>query len=728
MTRTPAEAGNPRLAFLMSPRSSTECQVEKDIFERARFQDVLRACDAVIRDQLGWSFQGSVAFDGAIYRRAVTEAEFEPAVVALQIAMTEVWREAGSEPAAVAGASGGEYSAAFAAGALSLEDAMTVACCTGYAFARGRGVGGTIAVNFTREDAESYIRDAPTPIFLAAHYSDGAVALSGAAEAIRAVSADLSDRNVRWRPVPTEMAVHSPLMDSLEDIFAERLCHLRPHPPRVPVYSAAAGGVLHDATFDARHWWFVFRQPAYLADAARHLLSDGFDTFVEFGLQPVISSSVREAARIAGQQVQVLPASMPPARASDTWRTPDPDTAATASRGGRPPSAGTADPEFDPAAPDVRRDPYPHYHRMRARSGVHYVSGAGYWAVLRHADVTFVLKDPAIFSSGILRGFDSTLIGADPPAHTRVRQVVADAFNPRRMTALEPHIRALTDRCLDAIAGQAEFDLMGTVAMPLPVSVIAALLGMAAEDLDRLKRWSHAIVLAASGRPPADERARIMADAAEMQRFLAGHIARLEADPGDSLLGDLVGGRAGGASLSAAEAASLARLLLIAGNETTTNLIGNTVLALLRNPAELARVQQDRGLVPAAIEETLRYDPPVQTVDRITTREVTVAGIAIPAQARIGVMIGAANRDPSVFADPDTFSIARDPHGHVAFGGGPHYCVGSILSRLEARIVLEGLLERVPQLRAVQSLNDVELTPSIHLRGPRRLMLAGPQA
>jgi len=170
----------------------------------------------------------------------------------------------------------------------------------------------------------------------------------------------------------------------------------------------------------------------------------------------------------------------------------------------------------------------------------------------------------------------------------------------------------------------------------------------------------------------------------------------------------------------------VARLLLIAGNETTTNLIGNAVLALLRNPPELARLRKDRALVPAAVEETLRFDAPVQTVERVTTRPLELAGVRIPAQARIGVMIGAANRDPSVFPDPDTFSIARDPHGHLAFGAGPHSCLGAFLSRLEARVVIEGLLDRLPQLRALQSLDEVQLTRSLHLRGPRLLMLAGP--
>jgi cytochrome P450 len=175
--------------------------------------------------------------------------------------------------------------------------------------------------------------------------------------------------------------------------------------------------------------------------------------------------------------------------------------------------------------------------------------------------------------------------------------------------------------------------------------------------------------------------------------------------------------------LSAAEGASLARLLLIAGNETTTNLIGSAVLALLRSPAELDRVRRDLSLVPAAIEETLRYDAPVQAVDRVTLRPAELGGASLPAQARVVVMIGAANRDAAAFPDPDTFSVARNPRAHLSFGAGPHACVGAFLSRLEARIVLEGLLERRPALRAAQPLDDVERTESLHLRGPRRLVL-----
>jgi len=693
------------LAFLLSPRSSAPWRVGKRFYERARFQEILGACDDVIRDRLGWSLLSGMACDGDFYGRPLTEPEFEPAVTALQIAMAELWRAGGVRADAVAGASGGEFGAAFVAGALSLEDAMTVACCAGHVFASGLSRGGTIAVSMSRAEAEAYLPAAPRTVFLAAHHSLGNVALSGDPEAIAAIGADLSRRKVRWRPVPTAMAVHSPIMDVHEPVFLERLGRLRPRTPSIPVYSAAAGGPVKAAAFDARHWWSVFREPAYFAAAAARLLDDGFDAFLDLGLQPVLSGAIQEAAAAAGRPVRFLSSGLAPDRRS----APAPDPAG-----------------FDPGAPDVRRDPYPHYHALRARAPVLFLPRPGYWAVLRHEDVTGVLKEPALFSSSILRGFDSTLIGADPPAHTRVRRIVTEAFTPRKLAALEAHVRARAAQLLDGIAGKAEFDLVAAVAMPLPVSVIAELLGMATDDLERLKRWSDAVVAGASGRPGPDERARIVAAGAEMQRFLAEHVGRLQAEPDDSLLGDLVGGHADGPRLSASEAASLARLLLIAGNETTTNLIGNAVLALLRNPAELARLQDDRALVPAAIEETLRYDAPVQTVDRVTARPVELGGVRIPAQARIGVMIGAANRDPSVFPDPDAFSIARNPHGHVAFGGGPHYCVGSFLSRLEARIVIEGLLDRLPQLRARQSLDEVELTPSLHLRGPRLLMLAGP--
>jgi cytochrome P450 len=693
------------LAFLLSPRSPAPWQVGRHVYEQVLFQEVLRACDEVIVDRLGWRLLPGVIPGGDACRRPLTEAELEPAVTALQIALVEVWRERGARPDAVAGASGGEFAAAFAAGALSLEDAMAVACCVGEVFGSGLGRGGTIAVSMSRADAEAYLPAAPKTVFLAAHHSLGSVALSGDPEAIAAVSADLSRRNVRWRAVPTSMAVHCPIMDVHEAAFLERLHRLRPRTPKVPIYSAAAGGLLESAAFDARHWWRVFRAPAYFADAAARLLEHGFDAFVDFGLQPVLSGAVQDAAAAAGRPVRFLPSGTAP----ETPLSSAPDPAA-----------------FDPGEPEVRRDPYPHYHALRARAPVLFLPRAGYWAVLRHADATEVLKEPALFSSSILRSFDSALLGADPPAHTPVRRRVGEAFTPPTMAALEAHIRARTGQLLDGIAGRAAFDLVAAVATPLPVSVIAELLGMAGEDTDRLKRWTDAIVAGAGGRPDPDARARVGAAIREMERFLADHVARLQAEPDDSLLGDLVGGRAGGPPLPARDAASLARLLLIAGNETTTNLIGNAVLALLRNPAELARLRDDRALVPVAIEETLRFDAPVQTVERVTTRPVEIAGVRIPTQARIGVMIGAANRDPSVFPDPDTFSIARDPHGHIAFGAGPHHCVGSLLSRLEARVVLEGLLDRLPRLRALQPLDEVQLTRSPHLRGPRLLMLAGP--
>jgi cytochrome P450/malonyl CoA-acyl carrier protein transacylase len=709
----------------MSPRAAQAVRIDARLFARPRFQEALAACDAVIRCELGWSFRDRLALDGAAHSWTVGDAEFEPAVTAVQIATAEVWHDEGIRPAAVAGASGGEYAAAYVAGALSLEDAMCVACCTADAFTRGVGRGGTIVAAMTRAEAEAYVAGAPANVHLAADYSRGSVALSGEAVAIEAAGADLSQRGVRWRPVPTALAVHSPLVDGLEGVFATRLRGLRPRAPHLPVYSAFAGGPLVDATFDAPHWWLVFRRPAWLADAMRRLLEDGFDTFVEFGLQPVLSGAVREAAAQAGQPVRVAPCGVAPGGTVEegvrALAVPGVTTA--------PAAAGADDiaAAFDPSAADVRRDPYPLYRRLRERAGVVYLPRAGCWAVLRHAEAVAVLKDPASFSSSLLRGFDATLIGADPPAHTRVRRRVSEAFAPSRVARLEARVRERTRELLDRVAGQDAFDLVSELAMPLAVSVIAELLGIAGADLERLKRWSDAVVAAASGRPAAADRASLAAVNAELVAFMTAHVAARQDGAGHGILPELLASRGAGDDerLSAAEATSLARLLLVAGNETTTNLIGNAVVALLRHPPELARLRSDPALLPSAIEETLRYDAPVQAVDRVTTRAVDLAGVRIPSGARVAVMIGAANRDPSVFADPDRFRVDRDAQAHLAFGGGPHHCLGSLLARLEARCALERLLATRPRLQALEPLDDLPMTSTLHLRGPRRLMLGG---
>jgi cytochrome P450 len=379
--------------------------------------------------------------------------------------------------------------------------------------------------------------------------------------------------------------------------------------------------------------------------------------------------------------------------------------------------------ECDPFAPEHRRDPYPVYRMLRERAPVHLLARRRLWLVCRHADVSSALKSPEVFSSAIYAGTDPTLFGADPPAHTRVRRLVSQAFSPRRVAALEQHVRALGEQLLAEATRRPEIDVIGDVASPLSLAVIRELLGIAPKLAEPFRRWSDAIVIAMSGAPSPAQRFRIDRDIADFTSFVHEHIARCAREPGTDMLSELVGGDGAG-SLSTAEAASLVRLLIIAGSETTTNLVGNAVLALLRHPEQMTRVREDPTLSGPFVDEVLRYDPPVQFVIRLTTTATAIDGTEIPSRAPVALCLAAANRDPGVFSEPDSFTIGRDTRDHLGFAAGPHYCLGASLGRLEARVVFEQLFARLGTLRPSRSIDGIEWLDSVQVRGPRALYLA----
>ena len=301
-----------------------------------------------------------------------------------------------------------------------------------------------------------------------------------------------------------------------------------------------------------------------------------------------------------------------------------------------------------------------------------------------------------------LRGL-RVLIASDPPDHTRLRRLLSRAFTPRAVTALEPRLRQLAEAMVDDLlyAG-AEGDLVAQVAEPFPVTVIAELLGIPGEQRRDFKRWSDALVGALSGGwDPAQAQASIV----EMFGYLAGVVADRSAHPTDDLIGRLVASAEHDEDepLTAMEITMFAILLLVAGNETTTNLIGNGYQALIDHPDAARRLRADPSLVPAAIEEVLRYDGPIQALFRGATTDVEVAGTTIPQGATLMAAFAAANRDPAHFPNPDAFDLARRGHDHLGFGHGIHYCLGAALARLEARIVAETLLRRTSTIEPTGS-------------------------
>ncbi len=315
---------------------------------------------------------------------------------------------------------------------------------------------------------------------------------------------------------------------------------------------------------------------------------------------------------------------------------------------------------------------------------------SGSWMVFRHADVQRVLSEHRGFSSQF-GGFG--LINTDPPRHRQLRNLVTQAFTPREVEALRPRIAQIADELIDRVIEAGGMDLIRDFAVPLPVIVIAELLGIPIADRDRFKVWSDAIVID-GGSPDARSRAQL-----EMASYFTRLMEARRHEPRQDLISALMAATIDGESLSHADLLSFCVLLLIAGNETTTNLIGNAILCLDEHPERGAEIRADPGLWGPAIEEVLRYRSPVQAMFRVTRNPVEVGDATIPAAQTVVAWIGSANRDPDQFPDPDRFDISRSPNRHLAFGHGIHFCLGAPLARLEAGIALEMLLRRLGPLR-----------------------------
>ena len=375
----------------------------------------------------------------------------------------------------------------------------------------------------------------------------------------------------------------------------------------------------------------------------------------------------------------------------------------------------------------LRRNPYPVYTLLRQMRPVCRVPRLGHWVVTGHESVRRALTDPEVFSSDVSHAGFGTLgwfIFADAPRHTALRGLVSRAFTPRSVAQLEPRIHELAHALLDLHADHETLDLVSDLALPLPLMVIAELLGVPAAEWRTFRGWSDAIlglVSVVGGGPRATAAiAAYRLAHEEMQHYLGPLLASRRSPGDDDLLRRLVHAEVDGARLTVDEIVSFFELLLFAGHETTSNLIANAVLCLLEHPRQLDRVRAEPDLWPSAIEEVLRFRSPVQGVFRATRRDTTLGGRTIPAGRLVLVMIGAANRDPRQFERPNEFDVARSPNGHVTFGHGIHFCIGAALARLEARVVLPVLFDRLPALSLAER-TPWEPRPSFHVHGPSRL-------
>ena len=379
---------------------------------------------------------------------------------------------------------------------------------------------------------------------------------------------------------------------------------------------------------------------------------------------------------------------------------------------------------YDPFDPALHADPYPLYARLRDESPIHHEADLDLWVLSRFADVRDAVHDPSTFSSkdatslqdprtsdlddealdaagvdvdALREGMSEVapmMLMLDPPRHDQLRDLVKRAFTPRRIAELEPRVRRLATDQLDEVVPSGGCDLVADFAGVIPTIVIAELLGVPAADRVDFRSWSNALV--AIDFNSSELAVEGMTAFASLWRYFSDIVRARTATPGDDLISALLVAEIDGKRLERNELLGFCILLLLAGTETTSNLIANAAVLLAEHPEQRHRLAEDPAVIPAAIEEFLRYDSPVQALGRRTTRSVELHGTTVPAGAQVALVFGSANRDPREFVHPDRLDIDRRPERHLAFGHGIHYCLGAALARLEARVAFEELLARAP--------------------------------
>jgi len=348
-------------------------------------------------------------------------------------------------------------------------------------------------------------------------------------------------------------------------------------------------------------------------------------------------------------------------------------------------------------SPEFLADPYPHYKALREKDPVHYDASRGHWLLTRYRDIVQVLRDDERFSAA--QGAANSMLVSDPPDHSRLRGLVNKAFSAGMVRSLEPRIREIVECLLDTAAEREQMDVIADFAYPLPLTVIAELLGVEPEKRDFFRRASTKIAIALGPATDAAIAMRAVEGRNELLVYFDSLIQKRRDEPRSDLVSALIQAEEAGTFLGHGELLAMLLLLLVGGHETTVNLIGNGLLALLHHPQPFALLAEEPGCEKRAVEELLRWDSPVQYSGRVAKEDLELGGKTIRAGQTLRLILGSANRDPEVFTDPDSLDLRREPCPHVAFGAGIHFCLGGQLARLEGQIALSSLVRRFPGMR-----------------------------
>ncbi|RCG28921.1 cytochrome P450 [Sphaerisporangium album] len=397
--------------------------------------------------------------------------------------------------------------------------------------------------------------------------------------------------------------------------------------------------------------------------------------------------------------------------------------------------------QFDPWNPEFVAHPYDVYRELRETAPVSFFEPTGQWLVARHQDVNAALRDRRLgrsylhvasheeygrepepdFQEPFWRVIRAGMLDVEPPVHTRLRRLVSKAFTPRMVEELRPRVRRIAGELVDAFVERGGGDLIAEVAEPLPVTVIAEMLGVPESDRHLLRPWSADICGMYELTPSEEAQHTAVRAASEFSDYLAGLAAARRADPGDDLISALAQVVDEGDRLTEEELIGTCVLLLNAGHEATVNVTGNGWWSLFRNPAELERLRTDPSLLPSAMEELMRFDTPLQMFERWVLQDITIGEVEIPKGVEVALLFGSANRDPAVFADPGRLDLGRKDNPHISFGAGLHFCLGAPLARVELAESFGALLRTAPKLELVE---EPAWKPNYVIRGLESLKVS----
>jgi cytochrome P450 len=710
----------PRLLFIFHGGDKIWPEMGKEFY---RHEDVFRGtvqrCSRVVESCSGFSASDYFTDDDWNSGSSIAEKEQRNIIMMsmFELALSDLWRTHGIEPQAVAGVCSGEIAAAYAAGALSLEESTAVACSVAWLVTQRPLKGHFITIDVEFEKALKLSQQSPARLDINLEVSPVATMGYCTAEDLAEVQYFLTENGVSYRVGQTEWPYHTPRSAAAKGT-PEKLYQVQPRALECSFYSAGAGGLIPKGTvLNSDHWYAASVSVGMFGSVIGAALDDEYNIMLNVSANPALKVAVTQSVDARQQDVSLLDSSRWQDESElETWTN---SFRSLQAKGLVKDPGGNGIPSINANAvaagvgllrPDVVQNPYPHYAALRATGPVHFLAEHGFWLVVTYEDVGQCLKQPHLFSNSPGRQLDPALVGADPPQHTRVRRIVSPYFSNDSIQSLQDHARRCAETLLARGRDQKEFDIVSGLATPLTEAVIGHFLGFTEAEATELRKRL------------GPHKYQLEVTTQILEAWAREYLENVQ-DSGGAGLGRHLLRQTNGEALTAEEIVSLIKLLWIAGTTTTSMLIATSVLLLLRHPEIRQELQKDLTLLPLFVEEALRFDAPEQMAWRVARENVELSGASILAGDQVRLCLGAANRDPAHFAEPDRVILRRNPNDHLSFAAGPHYCLGAQLARLEVRVALEILLTSWPNFRPARHLSTLAYLDSFHFRALKTLFI-----